>query len=248
MSENQNRKEEAQPADMRSAARIMMEKKVINWREEIIRLFPDTTERLKADKDEWCPECKGIGFKREETHIVGCVKCLGTGIIKTCECGRPKAFGYAICQSCKDRKRAEAEQEQFEKADKIPFDAYNGKFVVNEAVVDKEGFEEWLFNELESNGESPDYWPVANSWQQISRLDLREIVYEQCEDGYDGMEDQLDFVDPGFIRAQELLDEWVKEQSEVLTVYADSSTSYVFIGDLVKKLKDEIQQSEADAI
>lgn len=229
-------------------ARIMMEKKTINWREEIIQLFPETTVREKTDKDEWCPSCNGLGLKNEGNYIVNCVTCLGTGIVKSCECGQPKIFGYTVCQECTSRIRNQKVKEAFAKAEKIPFEDYEGKFLVGEAVLDKEEFEDWLFYDLDANSEPLEYWPATNSWQQIERLDLRNIVYEQCEDGYEGMEDQLDFSDPGFIQAQELLDKWVKEQSQALTVYSDSSTHYVFVGDLVKKLKDEIAQSEARTI
>lgn len=222
-----------------------MELRTINWRDEIIALFPEYTERKKEDKEQWCATCGGLGLKRAADYIIGCHTCSGTGKVKSdnCECDQPKEKGWAKCKECRIKADIAKERLLFEKATKIRYADYEGHFMDKETVMDKDELAEIIMQRLFDGEDAPDYWWAAETQPQIVRLDLSDTIYELCEGSYEGIMDNLDLGAPEIIEAQKLLDKWLVDNKSALTVYWESTTTAVLIGDLVTSLREE---KEAD--
>ena len=83
-----------------------MDKKIINWKEEFIKMFPETTERVLKSNYKWCEKCSGVGFTRHGVYISFCNACLGRGQIGLCseECGNDRKYPLTICKECDSKK------------------------------------------------------------------------------------------------------------------------------------------------
>jgi len=214
----------------------------INWREDLISLFPDVTERVKRDNDEWCPVCKGIGLKRENNYIVGCTNCYGKGIIEACECGNKiDRRGYTTCKDCRDKKEQERIKERFEKAKKIKYEDYDGKFLWSDRVVDKEELEDELYTQLYDGEDVPGYIYATKIIKVFSHINLTEIIYDKCEDGYEDMYSYFNYNDEDLDKAQDYLNKWIKKHENVLDCYYEDFSTIVLLDDVIKKLKEELK-------
>jgi len=219
-----------------------LENKIISWREEIIKLFPDTTERIKNDNEEWCSKCNGLGLIKENKYIVGCTTCYGRGVIKKCECGQKIDKPYTICKNCRDKKVEEKEIERFEKAEKVKYENYNDKYLWNDKVLDKDEFEEELFEIINDGEETPNYIYATKKEKVFDRISLTEIVADKCEDGYEEMDENFDYKDSDFIKAQELMNIWLDKHEENLYCYYEDYNKVILLDGIVQKLKDEINK------
>ena len=221
---------------------LKLETKNISWREEIIKLFPDTTERIKNDNEEWCPKCNGLGLIRENKYIVGCTTCCGKGVIKLCECGQKIDKPYTICKSCRDKKEQEKEKERFEKAEKINYENYDGNFLWNDRVLDKEALEDELYTIIYGKKEPPIYVYATKEEKVFNFIDLVDIVADKCEDGYEDMDENFDYKDSDFLKAQELVDKWLNKHEENLYCYYEDYNKVITLDEIIQKLKKEISK------
>lgn len=215
----------------------------INWREELIKLFPETTHRTKRENDEWCPVCHGIGLVNKGSYVVGCLSCNGTGVTKVCSCGQ-KTYND-VCSSCRfkelQEQQMERERELFEKATKIPFKDYTGVFLWKERVIDGDALEEEIDSMLFDGEEPPDYLWGTEKHKVFSGIDLEEVVLSKCEDGYEDMGDYFNFQDESFLMAQKSLDLWLEKHDSATDIYYEDCKTAVLLDDLIEAIKQEVR-------
>jgi len=219
----------------------------INWREDLIKLFPETTQRTKGEHDEWCPICNGIGLVNKGNCVVGCSACNGKGIIKACECGQKvDSPYYDTCSSCRSKKFKEQQEQKdrelFTVASKIPYEDYTGLFLWNDRAITKEDLEEELYS-LIYDGEEPLTYIWGTKKQKVfTEIDLREVVADKCEDGYEDMADYFDYKDEDFVKAQELLNSWLTKHDSVTDIYYEDYKTAVSLNKVIEDIKQQIER------
>lgn len=220
----------------------------INWREELIKLFPETTQRTKGEHDEWCSVCHGIGLINKGNYIVGCSACNGKGVKKACECGqkidRPY---YDTCDSCRSKKqsdlREQKDRERFEAATKIPFEDYTGLFLWNDdKVITGEDLEEELYSLIYDGEKPPSYIWGTEKHKVFTNIDLAEVVANKCEDGYEDMESHFDYKDEDFIKAQELVNLWLAKHDSATDIYYEDYKISVLLDKVIEDIKQQIEK------
>lgn len=219
-----------------------MDNKIINWKEEFIKLFPENTERQLKDNHKWCEKCNGLGFFRQGIYIDFCNSCRGTGQIELCTegCGREKNSPYTVCDICRAKKDFEKEtakeKELFEKAQKVKFADYEGMFLKNERVIDKEDFADDLYYKIKDEEEYPMY--VYGTYKEpVMSIDFNQVINDSCEEGYEDMTDQLDY--DGVEEIQKSIDQWIEKQGEANYCYYESNV-VVLLDDLIVEIKEAI--------
>jgi hypothetical protein len=212
-------------------------------------LFSDLHDRLnlKLNHNEIaCPICKGLRFvliQEGDYHSVeSCINCH-TGKLYVCKhCGRHRQGAYCLCEKamkeiqdkCQDANR-KTNIENYNKAEKIHYKDYDGKFIVDDKIVDIDGVVDWIEGLIFDNEDVPEFLWATESNQQFS-IDLFEIIKERCDDGYEDMYDFLDINSYLLESAQELIGQWEKEQGELLYTYYETNKA-VIIKDLIDKIK-----------
>ena len=208
----------------------------INWREEIIKLFPETTERTLKENHIWCNDCNGLGLKRHGEHIIGCVECYGKGQIELCECGNKKLRGWTICEDCRIKALKNNEINRFNKAEKIHYDDYDGRFIVNDDTYNKDDFEEWLYDRITEREEYPIYM-FATKQIKVLDIDLNNVIQNCVENGYDDMSEHLDY--KGIEEIQEKIDKWIDDQGDSAYCYEEDYSRVILLDKLIDELKGE---------
>jgi hypothetical protein len=225
-----------------------MNTKTINWKEEFTKLFPETTERTLKDNHKWCDKCNGLGFARKEIYIEFCNNCRGSGQIELCSkgCGRERKSGYyTVCETCLNKSDTEdkikREKESFDKAQKIKFEDYDGMFIDGERAIDKDDFADNLYYKIK-DGEDYLNYIYGTVKQPVMSIDIRDVIYNACDDGYEDMLDQLDY--NGVEKIQELIDKWIEDQGESNYVYNETSKIVVLLDDLITEIKEQIEKEK----
>lgn len=222
----------------------------INWREELIKLFPENTQRNKGEHDEWCSVCNGVGLINKGNYVVGCALCNGKGIKKACECGQKiDRTYYDMCDSCRSRKfkeqQAQKDRERFEAATKIPFEDYTGLFLWNERAITSEDLEEELYFLIYGGEETPTYIWGTEKHKVFTDIDLAEVVVGKCEDGYEDMSSHFDFKDEDFVKAQELVNLWLTKHDSVTDIYYEDYKTAVLLDKVIEDIKQQIEQENS---
>lgn len=221
-----------------------MNKKVINWREEIINLFPNEAIKELKDNHVWCEKCNGLGiYRSNEKYLSFCHNCRGTGQVELCrnKCGNKQSRGSYLCKQCQEKDWQELQKKKFNNAPKIKFEDYQGKFMDNGIMEEHDFVEEELYMWLKNGYEFEDFRTLyACRKENILNRDLEEyITYYVCDDGYEDMYTYLDF--KNFNKVQDAYDNWVKEQGESAYTYWETNT-IVDLTDLAKRLVKEIEE------
>ena len=219
----------------------------INWREELIKLFPKTTQRTKGEYDEWCSKCNGLGLVNKGKYVDGCSACNGKGVKKACDCGQKIDYPYYdACSSCRSKKRNEwkkqKDKELFEAATKISFADYTGLFSWNDRVISKDDLEEELYSLAYDGEELPSYIWGTKKAKVFGNIDLTEVIAGKCEDGYEDMESFFDYKDQGFIKAQELLNIWLEKHDSVTDIYYEDHKVAVLLDKVIEDIKQQIER------
>ena len=197
---------------------------IINWREEIIKLFPDTTERKIPEGSIICPVCNGLGLYTSENkkYISVCSTCYGKGctelkVCKTCGVELSEKYYYTICEKCREEDRIQRELERYEKAEKIKIADYDGMlFSLNgENIIDVND----LLDELEALKEQNIKWMFGTKSEPLFSIDLQNIIADECEDGYEDMISFLDMKSEKLVEAQRLIHEWEIENEGNIKIY-----------------------------
>lgn len=220
----------------------------INWREEFIKLFPEETERKLIDNHKWCPDCKGIGFKKNRGYIEFCSACDGMGQIELCKnkCGHEKAKYADFCEECQKKVAKTFEEKRkkknYDKATKINFDDYQGKFLINETVYDKDEIEDIIWDSVLEN-EEPVKYLYGTYKEPVMSINFEDVIRDACEEGYEDMTDYLDY--DGVEEMQILIDKWIKKQGENNYCYWEDNKTVVLLDNLIDKVKAKVK-SERD--
>ena len=216
-------------------------------------LFTQLQSKLIIDIKEneiVCPNCKGLRFvlieKSDKGYIESCQRCYA-GKVNICKhCGNDSKLSCQCGQSRRERDtiycsaQAQKELDAYNQAEKISFNDYNGKFLLesDDYAKDKDDIEEWIYEELKDGKEVPGYLWATES-EKVFSIDLNEIISEKCEDGYEDMYDRLNTDSVLLAQAQQLISQWEKEQGESLKVYNLTYKKAVILKALVDEIKKE---------
>jgi hypothetical protein len=213
-------------------------------------LFTQLQKRLKFNLEEneiICPECKGLRFilvqTKEKSYIQSCNRCHNGTLFICKHCGQSSKSMCWCSESLREIPNEQVKKIQaiYDNAEKINFKDYDGRFILNDEgrSQSKDDIEEWIYNQLTDGNQIPDYLWATKAIPAFN-IDLKEIVYNKCED-YEDMFDQIDISHPLLKMAQEFISQWEQEQGESLTICEDDFTRAVIITDIVNKIKDQIE-------
>lgn len=222
-----------------------METKIINWKEEFTKLFPESTERKLKDNHKWCDKCNGLGFSRKGIYIEFCTTCRGNGQIGLCTegCGREQQHGYTVCDICRAKKdftsKSEAEKLAFEKATKIKFADYDGKFLDDERAIDADEFADNFYYRMKDGEDYPTY-VYGTVKRPIMGINFTDVINDACEDGYEEMTEYLNY--EGVSEIQKAIDQWIEKQGDNNYCYDETNKIVVLLDDLIEEIKEQIEK------
>lgn len=199
-----------------------------------------------------CPECRGLRFvlveKNASAYIESCRACH-TGKLYVCKyCEKGNKTDHCSCKEASEernniyrRKQAEKDYEAYKKAEKIHYKDYNGKFLLpySDYLKDIEDVSEWVTDMLLDGEDIPEYLWSVEGVRHFS-INIKDIISDKCEDGYEDMYSNLDTESPLLLQAQELIDQWQDEQGERLYIFNESYVMAV----VIKGLVDEVRRSK----
>jgi hypothetical protein len=230
----------------------------LKYSNQWIKLFTQLQSKLVIHLEEneiICPECKGLRFVlievETQSHIESCRRCY-TGKLTMCKYCHNAYQSFCMCQNSQKARSINCQSEynkknyqKFLKAEKINFKDYDGKFLLDgeEYVKDKEDLEEWIYDKLTNYEDVPDYlW--ATTSEPVFNINLKEIVSDKCEDGYEDMYERLDMDSPLLSQAQELISQWEKEQGEYLYMYEKDYSRAVMLIDIINEIQEESNKKD----
>lgn len=226
-------------------------------------LMNETTDRLiipLEDNEVVCPTCRGLRmiYKQvgDKGYIETCKDCYN-GKLYVCEhCGKQNKTDHCDCRDAQHErdvefnlKQSKKEQQLFEKAKKVKFNDYNGYFILDgdEHIKDSDEIYDWLYDEIRyehANDEDLPKYLWAASPEPVFSLDLQDIIYDKCEDGYEDMYSHLDMNSEDLQKAQEYLDKWYKKQGDSVNTYSEDNTVAVLLDNVIKEIREEIKKGE----
>jgi hypothetical protein len=240
-------------------------KQIFIKRKTTQEIMDKLTERLmiKLEKGEiLCPHCKGLRFVFEVNndgqtgYIASCNKCYN-GKLYTCEhCNKHNKIDHCNCEKASEIRFAKLtdadfkkDQELFAKAQKINFNDYIKEtdvkyFLINDSYAStSDDVIDWVYELIKDGEEAPKYlW--ATKAESMIDLNIHEIIYDKCEDGYEDMYTHLDTDNEELIKAQEHLDTWYNAQGDQVNCYVEDYTLAILLDDLIKETIDYINKKE----
>jgi hypothetical protein len=220
-------------------------------------LYAQLQKKIIMDLDDneiLCTECKGLRFvlieRNGKGYIESCRRCY-TGKLTVCKhCGKGNK-SWCDCKDAQDEsndfriKQAQKDLEAYQKAEKIHYKDYDGKFILSysDYIKDIDDVAEWIYDLLTEGEEPPEYLWALESHQHFS-IDLKDVISDKCEDVYDEMYSHLDTGSPLLSEAQELINQWEQEQGESLHVFNETYKKAVIIKDLIEEVRKEIQNKQ----
>jgi hypothetical protein len=217
-------------------------------------LYSQLQDRLIINLNEneiLCTECKGLHFvfveKGDSGYIESCRRCY-TGKLFTCKhCSKANKTDHCDCKEAQEERnnnfsceQTKKDFEAYQKAEKIHYKDYDGKFILGDFVRDIDDVGEWIYEKLTDNEEVSEYLWATESYRHFS-IDLLDVISDKCEDGYEEMYEYLDTRSHLITEAQEIINKWEKEQGESLNIYSETRKKAVIIKDLVEEIKKEIE-------
>ena len=122
----------------------------------------------------------------------------------------------------------------------IKFKDYVGKIIYNEEMYDVDEFEDYYREEFDE--EFPKEVYGAKIYYTIG-IDLEDELYNRvCDNGYEEMEEVLDFRHHLLKEAQELIDEWVKSQGVRASSWCEDMTTVIDLTELYNKCMDSFTE------
>lgn len=230
----------------------------LSTRELFTQLQSKLIIKLEANES-ICLSCKGLKFilveSDNQAYIESCNHCY-TGKLYVCKFCASTYKSQCNCHESYEERRnkfnteqSKKESEAYNKADKISFKDYQGKFLLSgdDYVKNKDDIEEWIYERLIDNKDVPDYlW--ATKAEQVFNIDLLDIISDKCEDGYEDMYSRLDTNSKLLVQAQELISKWEDEQGEMMHVYNENRKLAVIIKDIVEEIKLDINKLKSCTI
>jgi hypothetical protein len=184
----------------------------------------------------------------DKGHIDTCRNCH-TGKLYVCKyCGKATDTDHCDCKEASEERtnnwrleQTQKDTEHYQKAEKINYKDYDGYYLTDgdERLKDQDDLEVWIEENLSDGEDVPEYlWAVEENYR-VS-IDLQEVLSEKCEDGYEDMFSCLDTESSKLSQAQELINQWEKEQGDSLCIYSETYDKAVIIKDLVDKIANQI--------
>ena len=220
-------------------------------------LYNQIQERIiiNLEEDEiLCHNCKGMRFifveENGKGYIESCKHCYNGRLYVCKHCGKENRSNYCDCKEAyKERhenfriEQAKKDAEAYEKAEKISWKDYDGYYILDnsEHIKTQEDLEEWIFDKLHDEEDVPEYLWAIEGHTHLS-IDLKDVIYDKCEDGYEDMYDYLGTESSLISQAQELINQWEEEQGDNLCVFSETYKKAVIIKDLVETIKREIEE------
>ena len=227
-------------------------------------LFQELTSILIISLEEneiVCPTCKGLRFtyrkvNEKEGVIESCTDCYNGKLYVCKHCGKANKTNYCNCKEANKERKFEfqkkenkKEQKLFEKAKKIKFKNYDGKFILEDEdfVKDSDDIEEWLYEQIKyenkTDEELPKYLWATNS-TPVFDLNLKDIINDECENdnSYEDMYNCLDTEDEDLDKAQEYLDKWYQKQGDSVNVYYKDYDVAVLLDDVIKEIREDVKK------
>lgn len=221
--------------------------KVVDIKEWATGIFGEKRELVLKENHVWCQECHGMGFNMDQDGFGLCRSCLGKGMIELCEngCGNPKYERWAArCEECQKEYMKNdhdfASRIAVKKSDKISYADYNGYFQVDDRLLDKDEFEEFITDHIEQGNRIRCKAVYASVKRLVLTLDFENIVMNECEDGYEDMFERLD--QKGFSEIQALIDNWVEKQGESAYVYEQDYGLVVLLDEIIEEICEDIRK------
>ena len=201
-----------------------------------------------------CPTCKGLRFtlveRKDKSYVEHCRACH-TGKLYVCKhCGEGTKSNHCTCKEAnKERditrsiEQFKKETDAFHKAEKIDYKEYDGYFLLptSERLKTIEDVSDWITDKLAQGEETPEYLWAVEGEPHLS-IDLKDVISEKCEDGYEDMYDHLDADSQLLSQAQELIDQWQEEQGDSLSVFTETYKKAVIIKGLVDDIRKEMDK------
>ncbi|MFC0903911.1 hypothetical protein ACFHWD_04295 [Clostridium sp. MT-14] len=228
------------------------------------KLIDELTNKLIIslnDNEALCPTCKGLRFileqRGKQAYIESCPDCYNGKVYVCKHCGKHNKSNYCNCDGARkernaefNKKQQEKEQKLFGKAKKIKFNDYNGYFFIPDyegRVYDGDAVYDWLCDKIKydklSNEELPSYlW--STSPEPVFDMDLKDILYDKCEEGYEDMDSFLNTDDEDFKLAQQHLDKWYKKQGDAVNTYYENYDIAILLDDVITEIKYRIRMGE----
>ena len=210
-----------------------------------------------------CPTCKGLRFVYTQAGDKGlvntCPSCFNGKHYVCSHCGMDGIADHCGCDKAQDARRitqdkiqSEKEQKLFNKAEKIKFADYEGRFILDgsDTIQDSDNIVDWLHDKIKydnyTDEELPKYLWSTKAEPAIT-IDLDDIISSQCEnDGYEDMYSYLSMDDVDLIKAQEYLNKWYKKQGDSINGYYENHKVAVLLDDLIKEIRGNIERENND--
>lgn len=227
----------------------------------IQELMGELTDRLIIHiegNEEICPTCHGLRFifkqEGDRGYIANCLDCYN-GKVYICKfCGKKNKTDYCDCKEARAERDKEfnlrenkKDLERFQKAKKINFNDYNGFLFIpdnNERVYTVDEVYDWLCDRIKydklSDEDLPEFLWGASS-EPVFGVNLEDIIYDKCEEGYEDMDSCLNFNSESFKKAQEYIDKWYKEQGNAVNIYYENYNIAVLLKDVIKEIREKIE-------
>ncbi|MDA8224269.1 MAG: hypothetical protein M0Z35_21745 [Desulfitobacterium hafniense] len=200
-----------------------------------------------------CPECKGLRFilvdRDDKGYIESCNHCYAGRQYVCKHCQKGNKTDHCECKEARQEKsnnfslkQAQKDFEAYQKAEKVNYKEYDGYFILptSERLQQIEDVGEWIHDKLVNGEEVPEYlWAVEG--ETHFSIDLKDVISEKCEDGYEDMYSNLSTGSPLITQAQELISQWEKEQGESLYLFSETHKKAVIIKDLIAEVEAEIK-------
>jgi len=220
-------------------------------------LYTQLQERIIVDLKEdeiLCPDCKGLLFvfveNGEKGYINSCRRCYNGKLYLCKHCGKGNKTGQCDCKEAHEErsnafslKQSQKDFEAYQKAEKIDYKEYKGYYIVSddEHLKEQDDLGEWIYEQLVDEHDVPEYLWAVEGTSHLS-IDLKDVISDKCEDGYEDMYSHLDTGSPLLLQAQELIDQWEKEQGDSLCVFNETHKKAVIIKDLVEEIRKEVEK------
>lgn len=204
------------------------------------------------NNEELCPECHGLKINYKESngksYVQTCARCY-VGKVYRCEfCGTLNRQDFCNCKEASN-KRAEAftkkEHEKFQEAFKTAkiiklkdYDGYLTSLYNEERVVEADEFAEQYADEFDVE-DSPKY-VCASVGEVHFNLDIKDVISDKTEGGYDDMYEHLNTDSKLLSDAQVLIDKWMEENESNLKVYSETNKIIVDLTDLYEECKNKM--------
>lgn len=185
-------------------------------------LYSQLQDRLiieLGDNEILCPECKGLRFilveNDKKAYIEACRHCHIGKLFVCKHCDKGNKTDHCECKEARQErsdafsiKQAQKDLEDYQKAEKINYQDYDGYYLLphSERLQTLDDLRDWIGDQLSDGEELPEYFWAVEGTRHFD-INLKDVISEKCEDGYEDMYDNLNTASPLITQAQELINQ-----------------------------------------